>query len=79
MPARQESCCFTGHRPSKLPWGMDETDARCLRLKARIADALEAAYQSGYRHFICGMALGCDLYFCEAALALRAQYPGVTV
>ena len=79
MPARQESCCFTGHRPAKLPWGMDETDARCLRLKARIADALEAAYQSGYRHFICGMALGCDLYFCEAALALRAQYPGVTV
>lgn len=73
------SCCFTGHRPAKLPWGMDETDARCLRLKAQIADALEAAYQSGYRHFICGMALGCDLYFCEAALALRAQYPGVTV
>ena len=79
MPARQESCCFTGHRPAKLPWGMDETDARCLRLKARIADALEAAYQSGYRHFICGMALGCDLYFCEAALAcLRgAQAPRV--
>ena len=46
MPARQESCCFTGHRPAKLPWGMDETDARCLRLKAQIADALEAAYQS---------------------------------
>lgn len=66
MPARQESCCFTGHRPAKLPWGFDETDARCLHLKARIADALEAAYESGYRHFICGMALGCDLYFCEA-------------
>ena len=79
MPARQESCCFTGHRPSKLPWGMDETDARCLRLKARIAVALEAGYQSGYRRFIGGMALGWDLYFCEAALALRAQYPGVTV
>ena len=79
MPARQESCCFTGHRPAKLPWGMDETDARCLRLKARIADALEAAYQSGYRHFICGMALGCDLYCCEAALAVRAQDPGGTV
>ena len=73
MPARQESCCFTGHRPAKLPWGFDETDARCLHLKARIADALEAAYESGYRHFICGMALGCDLYFCEAALALRER------
>ena len=79
MPARQESCCFTGHRPAKLPWGMDETDARCLRLKARIADALEAAYQSGYRHFICGMALGCDLYFCEAVLELRSRCPDVTV
>ena len=72
-------CCFTGHRPAKLPWGFDETDARCLHLKARIADALEAAYESGYRHFICGMALGCDLYFCEAALALRERRPGVTV
>ena len=79
MPARQESCCFTGHRPAKLPRGFDETDARCLHLKARIADALEAAYESGYRHFICGMALGCDLYFCEAALALRERRPGVTV
>ena len=58
MAARQESCCFTGHRPGKLPWGMDEQDRRCLALKARIADAVEAAYQEGYRHFLCGMALG---------------------
>lgn len=79
MAARQESCCFTGHRPTKLPWGYDETDARCLILKARIADAVLLAYQEGYRHFLCGMAQGCDLYFCEAVIALREKYAEVTL
>lgn len=79
MRARQESCCFTGHRPGKLPWKYNENDARCLALKRRIADAVELAYEEGFRHFLCGMALGCDLYFCEAVLALRERYPDVTV
>lgn len=73
------TCCFTGHRPDKLPWGSDETDPRCVELKERIRASLEEAYRRGYRHFICGMAQGCDLYFCEAALALRDDHPGVTV
>lgn len=76
---REHTCCFTGHRPEKLPWGTDESDQRCLDLKRRIAAALEDAYQKGMRHFICGMALGADHYFCEAALDLRHRYPGVTV
>nr|WP_325220203.1 SLOG family protein [uncultured Oscillibacter sp.] len=79
MRSRQISCCFTGHRPEKLPWRYREADLRCLSLKRRIADAAEAAYEEGYRHFLCGMALGCDLYFCEAVLALRDQYPDITV
>lgn len=79
MRARQVSCCFTGHRPGKLPWRYREDDPRCLALKRRMADAIEAAYQGGYRHFLCGMALGCDLYFCEAVLDLRSRLPGVTV
>lgn len=79
MPARQESCCFTGHRPAKLPWKYREEDIRCLRLKRRIADAVELAYQQGYRHFLCGMAQGCDLYFCECVLALRETHPDITV
>ena len=79
MRARQESCRFTGHRPGKLPWKYNENDGRCLALKRRIADAVELAYQEGFRHFLCGMALGCDLYFCEAGLALREAHPDVTV
>ena len=79
MRTRETSCCFTGHRPGKLPWGYCEEDPRCLALKRRIADAAEAACAEGFRHFLCGMALGCDLYFCEAVLALRDQYPDITV
>lgn len=76
---REKTCCFTGHRPNKLPWGSDETDRRCVELKEAIRREVEAAYDRGFRHFICGMAQGCDFYFCEAALALREERPGVTV
>jgi uncharacterized phage-like protein YoqJ len=40
---------------------------------------LDEAYDKGMRHFICGMALGADTYFCEAALLLREKHPDVTV
>ena len=79
MRARQISCCFTGHRPAKLPWGYRESDPRCVSLKRRIADAVEAAYQENCRHFLCGMAQGCDLYFCESVLRLREAHPEVTL
>ena len=36
---RETTCCFTGHRPEKLPWREDEGDARGLELKARLAGA----------------------------------------
>lgn len=79
MRMRETTCCFTGHRPGKLPWGYCEKDPRCLQLKRRMADAIEAAYEAGYRHFLCGMAQGCDLYFCECALALRQLHPDLVV
>ena len=68
-----QTCAFTGHRPEKLPWGTRETDPRCIDLKKRIRDACEAVYTMGVRHFICGMAQGCDTYFCEELIALRKE------
>ncbi len=76
---RATTCCFTGHRPDKLPWGNREEDPRCLALKRRLTQAVEGAYAQGCRHFICGMARGADLYFAEAVLALRRQHPDVTL
>lgn len=76
---RDKTCCFSGHRPEKLPWGSNEYDPRCINLKKEMDQALETAYGQGYRHFVTGMALGCDLYFCEAVLSLRRRREGVTV
>ena len=73
------ACCFTGHRPEKLPWGADERDARCVRLKEELFCHVEGVYLAGCTHFICGMARGCDFYFAEAVLALREKYPEVTL
>ena len=74
---KAQICCFTGHRPDKLPWGEQESDPRCLRIKQELYQALERAYDLGYRHFISGMARGGDLYFAEAVLELREKYPDV--
>ena len=74
-----DTCCFTGHRPDKLPWGIREEDPRCAALKGRIAAALEEEYAAGVRHFISGMARGADLYFAEEVLALRERHPEITL
>lgn len=76
---RAHTCCFTGHRPNKLPWGENEGDPRCAALKEQLAQALDLAYGLGCRHFISGMARGSDLYFAEGVLALRDRHPDVTL
>ena len=76
---REHCCCFTGHRPQKLPWGMKEEDPRCTALKEELDARLEAIYELGYRHFVCGMAIGCDMYFAEAVLKLKAQHGDVAL
>jgi len=76
---RDNSCCFSGYRPEKLPWGTTEDDPRCIKLKDTILSHSEKIHLSGIKHFICGMARGSDTYFCEAVFALRDRYPAITL
>lgn len=70
-------CCFTGHRPSKLPWKNNESDARCLKMKAALTEEIEKAVENGYDTFICGMALGFDIICAETVLEIKKKYPFV--
>lgn len=65
-------CGFTGHRPERLPWGSDESDPRCQAVKLRLEQMVREQIDAGVHTFLCGMARGCDLYFAEAVLKMKA-------
>ena len=72
-----KACAFTGYRPSKMPWGYDETDARCVEFRFRLREALEYLIGRGYADFLSGGALGFDQMAAEIVLSLREKYPWI--
>ena len=72
-----KTCAFTGYRPSKMPWGYDETDARCVEFRFRLREALEYLIGKGYTDFMSGGALGFDQMAARIVLSLREKYPWV--
>lgn len=66
--------CFTGHRAQKLPWGFNENDERCVKMKEQLKRMLENAILDGYYRFITGMALGFDMICAEIVLELKKKY-----
>lgn len=70
---RENCCCFTGHRPQKLPWGFDESDDRCEELKQRLRTAIKLAITHGKTMFYTGMAMGTDIWAAEIVLELRGE------
>ena len=67
-------CCFTGHRSQKLPWGFNEQDERCLKMKKELYLEIEKSINEGYDTFLCGMALGFDTICAETVLQLKEKY-----
>lgn len=73
-----KTCCFTGHRPSKI--GYPENSEQGTALKNRIAsEILGLINDHGVKHFISGMALGIDTYAAETVLKFREIYPDITL
>lgn len=71
------SCAFTGHRPRKLPWRYNETDARCIELKRIIANLIAKMAAAGVTDYYSGMANGSDIFLSQAVLALRKDVLGL--
>ena len=66
--SRQKTACFTGHRNIKeaLP-----------AVSARVADAVKALYERGYRDFCAGGARGFDALAAQTVLSLRKALPDI--
>ena len=74
------ACCFTGHRPQSLPFGFDEQNPSCIKLRAILRSEIERQItENKVTHFISGMALGIDLIAAELVLELKEQYPEITL
>lgn len=72
--------CFTGHRPQNLPFGFNEEDPRCIRMRRMLARKTEELIlQQCATHFISGMAIGVDMICAEIVLELSQKYPHITL
>ncbi len=64
-------CCFSGHRPEKLPDGGNPSSMNIRRLKSVLMLAVEEAVAKGKTVFLSGMARGVDLW--AAAMVIEAK------
>ena len=76
---KDKVACFTGHRSQKLPWGFNEEDGRCQKMKERLRIEIVKAIENGYRTFLCGMAIGFDLLCAQTVLSLKEEYPNIRI
>lgn len=71
------ACAFTGHRPHKFPWKANETDPRCVALKAVLAEQIGKLVAAGVADFYSGMADGSDVWLSQIVLDLRKENPAL--
>lgn len=72
---KNETLCFTGHRPQKLKGFNVEDNLELLKvLKQQIISFID---EYGVTTFISGMALGIDMWAARIVLSLKKQYPHI--
>lgn len=74
-----KTACFTGHRNQKLPWRFNEEDERCKIMKKNLKLEIERAIAKGYTTFLCGMAIGFDMFCAETVLELKQHYSHIKI
>ena len=69
------ACAFTGHRPYKFPWKTNESDPRCVALKAVLKKEISVLADAGVTCFYSGCADGTDAWASLILLSLREKIP----
>ena len=74
------TCCFTGHRPEKLPGDGNVVNSMALRrILSILRLAIEDAINEGYKTFISGMAPGIDLWAASFIRDIHAKNPDINL
>lgn len=72
--------CFTGHRLQNLPFGFNEADPKCIKMKRMISKKVEdLIINHCVTHFISGMAIGVDMICSEIILELKREYQHISL
>lgn len=66
----KQTCCFTGHRPEKLPYSG-------IEVKRKLETAINDAIRDGYKNFIVGMCRGVDLWAGEIVVEKKLKNPEI--
>lgn len=64
-------CAVIGQNPMRFPWGFDEEDDRCRKLKIELAQQIMALRQNGVSQFLTACDCGVGLYAAELVNGLR--------
>lgn len=64
-------CAVIGQNPMRFPWGFDEEDDRCRKLKIALAQQIMVLRQSGVSQFLVACDYGVGLYAGEIVNGLR--------
>ena len=65
-------CAVMGQHPLRFPWGFDEEDDHCRKLKIELAQQIMVLRQSGVSQFLVACDCGVGLYAAEIVNGLRA-------
>ena len=65
-------CAIIGQHPMRFPWGFDEEDDRCRKLKIELAQQIMVLCQGGVSQFLVACDCGVGLYAAEIVNGLRA-------
>lgn len=64
-------CAIIGQHPMRFPWGFDEEDDRCQKLKIELAQQIMVLCQEGVSQFFVACDCGVGLYAAEIVNGLR--------
>ena len=64
-------CAIIGQSPMRFPWGFDEEDDRCRKLKIELAQQIMVLCQGGVSQFLVACDCGVGLYAAEIINGLR--------